>query len=102
MTGTDQPPPGDPVRELDAELAFHFAETVEELVARGWTEADARAEAERRFGSRQHYQQRLAHIDRTIERRRRMRSFFSVDLRDAIRSLRAAPVLTAIAIASLA
>ena len=102
MTRTDHPLPGDTVRELDAELAFHFAETVDALVARGWTDADARAEAERRFGSRRHYQQRLAHIDRTIQRRRRMRSFFSVDLRDAIRSLRAAPVLTAVAIASLA
>jgi len=102
MARPHDPPPGDSVRELDAELAFHFTETVEALVARGWTETDAHAEAERRFGSRRHYQHHLVSIDRTIQRRRRMRAIFSVDLRDAIRSLRATPVLTAVAIASLA
>ena len=94
------PPP--PEGELDAELSFHFAETVDALVARGWSEADARAEAGRRFGSWREHHRQLASIDRTIRWRNRMRALFSVDLRDAVRSLRSTPVLTAVAIASLA
>ena len=97
------PQPRSPAdRELEAELSFHFSETVDALVAVGWSEADARAEAERRFGSRRDYRRHLASIDRTIRWRNHMRALFSLDLRDAIRSLRATPVLTAVAIVSLA
>ena len=71
-------------------------------MARGWSEADARAEAERRFGSWREHHRHLASIDRTIRWRKRMRAWFSLDLRDAIRSLRSTPALTAVAIVSLA
>ena len=36
--------------EVDEEIAFHLQERVDALVARGWTEADAIAEARRLFG----------------------------------------------------
>ena len=36
--------------EVDAELAFHFEMTIRELMERGMTKSQARAEAERRFG----------------------------------------------------
>jgi predicted permease len=36
--------------DVDDEIAFHLRERVDALVARGWTEADAIAEARRRFG----------------------------------------------------
>ncbi len=37
--------------ELDEEIASHVDLRVEELIAAGWSEPDARAEAERRFGA---------------------------------------------------
>ncbi|MGI9628643.1 MAG: ABC transporter permease, partial [Longimicrobiales bacterium] len=36
--------------DVDAELQFHLATQVDELVEAGWTEADATAEVHRRFG----------------------------------------------------
>ena len=37
-------------RDLDDELAFHFEETVRDLMGRGLTEAEATHEAQSRFG----------------------------------------------------
>ena len=37
-------------REVEEELAFHMEMCVRELMERGWTEDEARAEAERRLG----------------------------------------------------
>jgi hypothetical protein len=50
---------------IDAELEFHFAETIESLVERGWSEPAARIEAERRFGDRSRYRRDLEKIGRT-------------------------------------
>ncbi|HEY4130254.1 MAG TPA: permease prefix domain 1-containing protein, partial [Gemmatimonadaceae bacterium] len=36
--------------DIETEIAFHLQERVDALVARGWSEADAMAEAKRRFG----------------------------------------------------
>ena len=88
-------------RELDEELSFHFDATVDALIREGWSAAAARAEAERRFGGPR-YRRVLARIDRTITRRKSLRAFFSFDFRDAVRSLRKAPVLTCAAVLSLA
>ena len=61
----DPQKPSDPDAEaIDAELKFHFSETVEALVERGWPETVARAEAERRFGNRERYRRRLEKIGR--------------------------------------
>jgi predicted permease len=87
--------------DLDAELSFHRQETVDALVRSGWTEADAQAEAERRFGSPR-YRRDLARLDRAINRRNSLRAFFSFDFGEAMRSLRNAPVLTCAALLSLA
>jgi predicted permease len=46
-------------RPIDAELDFHFTETVDSLVEQGWPESAARAEANRRFGNRARYQRAL-------------------------------------------
>ena len=88
--------------ELDDELSFHVEETVDRLVAAGWPVADARAEAARRFGDHSRYRRRLGRIDRASRRRDAMRTILSIDLRDALRSLRATPLVTLVAIASLA
>jgi putative ABC transport system permease protein len=55
---------------LDAELEFHFAETVESLVEQGWSQTAARIEAERRFGNRARYRKDLEKIGRTRQGRR--------------------------------
>ena len=56
-------------RDIDEELAFHFAEAVEELKRRGRTQAQAEAEVHRRFGDEARYRSELAIIDRSRERR---------------------------------
>ena len=55
---------------IDAELEFHFAETVEALIERGWEESAARIEAERRFGDRVRYRRDLEKIRRRGRQRR--------------------------------
>jgi putative ABC transport system permease protein len=59
--------------QLDAELTHHFAEAVEALVAAGWTEAAARAEATRRFGDTARYRPELERIGRRRVRRMKVR-----------------------------
>src|SRR4030095_12699538 len=67
----DPQKPSDPDAEaIDAELKFHFSETVEALVEQGWPETVARAEAERRFGNRERYRRRLEKIGRQGRQRR--------------------------------
>ena len=38
-------------REIEREVSFHIREHVEALMLQGWSEADARQEARRRFGN---------------------------------------------------
>jgi putative ABC transport system permease protein len=59
--------PSDDVKDIDDELEFHFAETVEGLIQRGWTLEAAGAETERRFGNRARYRRRLERIHRTAD-----------------------------------
>src|SRR5262245_42365033 len=81
-------PTGDNVeRQVDDELAFHFAMCVDELVARGATPEQARAEAERRFGDVLTVRRGLARLDRERirdERRADWWSALSQDTRYAI------------------
>jgi predicted permease len=88
--------------DVEAEVSFHLDEITSALIADGWTEAAARDEALRRFGSQPRYVRSLLHIDRAIHRRQIMRSFLTVDLRAAARALAAAPAVTAVAVLSLA
>ena len=93
------------MKDVDVELAFHFAETVDSLVAQGWTEADARLEAERRFGDRRRHHRKIDSIDRAIGRRRRLARLVQgvrLNARDAVRALRASPLVSIVAIVSLA
>jgi putative ABC transport system permease protein len=88
--------------DIDAEVEFHIEETVDALVQQGWTEEDARVEAERRFGGTTRYRRELSAMSAVTSRWDRLRNLVSVDWRDALRSLRTAPVVTASAILSLA
>ncbi|MBV9879388.1 MAG: ABC transporter permease [Gemmatirosa sp.] len=91
--------------DVDAELAFHFAQTVDDLVARGLTEDDAHAEARRRFGDVEATRRRLRHIDEAHHRARRVAEWIgsvAQDARMAARSLRRTPGFTAVVVLTLA
>ena len=89
--------PADVTRAVDEELRFHFDMAVRELVAAGASEADARREAERRFGDVQGTRASLEAIDRDRVgqvRRREWWSGLGQDLRYALRGLRLKPGFT--------
>jgi hypothetical protein len=92
--------------EVDDELRFHVEMRVEQLVAGGWTRADAEAEAMRRFGaSWDDAVRQLQHTRRTGEARLAMRERLDDlrhDLRHALRALRRAPRFTASVLLTLA
>ena len=63
----------DPKGDLESELSFHFRQTEEELLAQGFSPAEAREEAHRRFGDLAHYRRELIRIDdRSAARSRRL------------------------------
>jgi putative ABC transport system permease protein len=82
--------------DLDRELAFHLAERVDDLVARGMKPEAARREARRQFGN--YGLQKEYTRDRDIFR---WLETLLGDLRYAFRALRAAPVFALVAILSL-
>ena len=87
----------DVTAEVDDELRFHFENTLAELRAAGMSEADAKAEAERRFGNLPATRDQLIGIDRSREDRARWNDRLSglgQDLRHALRSLAREPGFT--------
>ena len=83
--------------DLDDELRFHIAERVDDLMTSGMTEAQARAEALRRFGNYTVQKERTRDVN--------IAAWFEallVDLRYGARQLRLAPGFATIAILSLA
>lgn len=96
------PPPVD--REVDEELDHHVAMLVRDLVAQGWAEEEARAEALRRFGdmdrwkaeSREWGKRRDGNVDR-----RQWWDDIKQDLRYSLRQLRRTPSFAAITILTL-
>jgi predicted permease len=92
-------------RDVDAEIRFHFEERVADLVARGRTEAQARAEAEGEFGDRDVYRDRMREIDQRVQSRRNRAEWLDVvrgDVRLAWRGMKRSPALSAMVIVTLA
>jgi putative ABC transport system permease protein len=94
-----------PNREADDELAFHLEGRARELIEQGWTEVDAYAEAQRRFGDMARIRAELARIAYNRERRtRRLHMLDAIrgDVRVALRALRRNPGFAAIAVMTVA
>ena len=95
----------DPVRDLDEELSFHLAARCDEYIAAGMSPAEARAEAERRFGELARVRDQCRTIDSQWNRERVMKESLqriAGDLRYAARQLLRNPSLSIAAVACLA
>ena len=76
--------------DVDAELDYHLQELTERLVQGGRDPAEARAEAERRFGDYTRVEEACVDIDQGWERQQRWRRLLAdlrQDLRIGIRTL---------------
>ncbi len=96
---------GDSDREVDLELSFHREETVRRLMAEGLGEEEARGEAARRFGDEASYRRELRRLAKGRDRRARLLDAVLASgrvVRDAVRSLRRAPLLAAAVVAVMA
>ncbi len=84
----------DAASELEDELAFHFEQTVAGLRSSGMSEAQARAEAKRRFGSEDAYRRALKRINGKSGRHREEVGVVDImlgNLKFAVRGIRRAP-----------
>jgi predicted permease len=99
-----EPAPARVDQEIDDELRFHFDMAVADLIARGRTPEDARAETARRFGDYGGTRQMLREIDRSHVIQERRAAWFTAlwqDARYAARGLRTRPGFAAIVIITL-
>ena len=90
--------------QVDEELDFHLEMVTRDLIARGWHEPDARAEARRRFGDLAQVGARCRKLGLEHERNVRRAEYLAElrqDVRLAFRHLRRAPAFAAVAVLTL-
>ena len=90
--------------QVDEELDFHLEMVTRELMAKGWSEPDARAEARRRFGDLAEIRARCRQLGLQHERDVRRAEYLAElrqDVRLAFRHLRRAPAFAAVAVLTL-
>lgn len=95
----------DPAGEVREEVEYHLQQRTEQLVRQGLAPAEARAEAERRFGVLPDVERALRHTAGRRELRTRVRERLEAwgsDLRFAARGLRREPGFTGFVVATLA
>src|SRR5918998_905014 len=90
--------------QVDEELDFHLEMVARDLIARGWSEPDARAEARRRFGDLAEVGAGCRKLGLEHERNVRRAEYLAElrqDVRLAVRHLRRAPAFAAVAVLTL-
>lgn len=84
-------------QEIDDELSFHFARTIDDLKARGLSEGEARAAATKRFGSLAAHRRNLVRLELQAEsriRRRAVMDILKTAAKSAVRGARRDPAFT--------
>jgi predicted permease len=95
----------DPAADVEDELRFHLEAKIDELVAQGWRPEAARQEAERQLGDIRTLRQIGASIGEQMERRKRLKDYWSdsqQDVRYALRTLARDPGFAVVSIVILA
>jgi len=94
----------DPGRDVDEELAFHFAERIAQFEAEGATHEEAVAAAGERFGEVPEVRAELLEVERRITWERKLRAWIDAaaqDMRYAVRALRRQPAFVAAIVVTL-
>lgn len=78
----------DPAADVEDELRFHLEAKIDDLVSRGWDPKAARHEAERQFGDLHALQQIGISLGEKMERRKRVKDYWTDSLQDVRYALR--------------
>jgi predicted permease len=95
----------DPAADVNDELSFHLQAKIDDLVRQGWQPEAARQEAERQFGDLRAVQKIGTRMGEKMERRKRLKDYWSDSLQDVrytVRTLGRDPSFAAISILILA